>query len=956
MLSTFDVNPRWSAEAEEESSADARTGTTDTAHRGLIRAQNASPPSTGNRNSINTTGGGGGQAHEDMLDVPAPQQKRASRKAQLQHQRQRRGSWCIDVPMMEDGDSPRGGGGGKKTVDNNTTTSHSSRSHPPGRAEVSDTDPESSASQLSMELNRHTSGMSAGSSGSASVRSRSSGSATATATTTGAAASAKIYERARKNLFGTGGGLDGTGSGRSLHGGDGWDLSTGPPSAAGAGSGSRSHDPQPPPTTAAAPPPQQKQDAAATTNTTTLPPWMKDKLRKDRLQREESSRSSCRPSSGRPDDFPDSYDSDHHYHHHHHHSNYTMSLSQSRPGNNDSTSESDDALAPRRTSVEHLVRRERRSKSAWGGKGMRAQQLQRRASEGDTPDHDNDNSHGDGGHQSFADQLEDLHDELDDEKVQQRRASSSDNRPADTNGDLEAAIVRRSYEAGQLGHSGRFAAPRRRGSSRGNLQDVDFEPVEGDLGDDGGDDVESPRHDPSTTSETGVNKHHSSPSPSAMGSPSSSSANRSGRAFRVLFNSDGASHLEPTRNHRPDDAGFGDFDFDPLDYKDYTSNVVHNRRHQRRMNWCRTATVVMAICAVVLATMTAYEKLAVPSSPNSPASSSTTGVTDSGGIGTDWAAESDALSSVKLPTHIESNLADWTSFAPSVQGQRRDQNYKTQRMNDEMPEAEQSTPLLWSIPFSGSTVTEEVFGQCLRLVQTSDLGVSNGHESDESLSVVQVRGHSYVNVDTTTFAGVQHAKELGLVESGLSEVISTPLLHDVAKSLFDATHQGRAFVVLRNPIDRAMATYHSLTTGRFHGPDGETLDQLSTKTLQEYAESDFCDDNWLTRTLVNKPDGKLSTKDINLAKAILRRKAIIGLYSDLGNSIQHFTDVFGWDAPPSIDCANDLIGRAYAREQEGFPKLDTDEPAFEVIQNKNKFDLELYNFAVQLRYQQLSMR
>ena len=155
MLSTFDVNPRWSAEAEEEPSADARTGTTDTPHI------NASPPSTGNRNSINTTGGGGGQAHEDMLDVPAAQQKRASRKAQ----RQRRGSWCIDVPMMEDGDSPRGGGGGggKKTV-NNTTTSHSSRSHPPGRAEVR----ESSASQLT-ELNRHTSGMSAGSSGSASA-------------------------------------------------------------------------------------------------------------------------------------------------------------------------------------------------------------------------------------------------------------------------------------------------------------------------------------------------------------------------------------------------------------------------------------------------------------------------------------------------------------------------------------------------------------------------------------------------------------------------------------------------------------------------------------------------------------------------------------------------------------------------------------------------------------------
>ena len=152
-----------------------------------------------------------------------------------------------------------------------------------------------------------------------------------------------------------------------------------------------------------------------------------------------------------------------------------------------------------------------------------------------------------------------------------------------------------------------------------------------------------------------------------------------------------------------------------------------------------------------------------------------------------------------------------------------------------------------------------------------------------------------------------------------------------------------------------MATYHYLTTGRFHGPDGETLDQLSSKTLLEYAESEFCDDNWLTRTLVNKPEGKLGQKDLNLAKGILRRKAIIGLYSDLATSLQHFVGVFGWDAPSSWnDCATDLIDRAYAREQEGFPRLDTDEPAFAQIQKKNKFDLELYSFAVQLRYQQMN--
>ena len=687
------------------------------------------------------------------------------------------------------------------------------------------------------------------------------------------------------------------------------------------------------------------------------------------------------------DDSDDEVD-DHHRHRHPQHVDYTMPLSAS------SRSNSTEDLVSRRMSNEQLARKERRSKSAWGtNRSGRA--AQRRASAGDIASDDDDHCHSDGdvsGNKSFADRLEDLHDELDGEQKAEgaqgrtypRRASSSDIHPTGDcpNGsaksldcDLEAAIVRRSREAGQLGHSGRFAAPRaptRRGSNR-NLQDIDFE-LDDDLNDASGDlsSDRPPRYDPSMVSSSPNDEGSSSADannykPASSGLSNRPDNNRSQRSFRIMFNTHGESHLEPTKDQFGDT--FGDFDFNPLDYKNYTSNVVHIRR-RHRMNWCRVATVVMAACAIVLAAMTAYQKLGLPWSSNSSPSSSTTeplnggaviGLDDASNTRADWATEWDALSSVKLPAHIESNLADWTSFAPAVEGQRRDQNYKVQRMNDEIPPEEEEenqstpTPLLWTIPFSGSTVTEEVFGQCLHLVQTSDLGVSNGHDSDDSLSVQKIRGHSYVNVDTTTEAGIQHAKELGLVESGISDLISTPLLHDVVRYLFDASHLGRAFVVLRNPIDRAMATYHYLTTGRFHGPDGETLDQLSSKTLLEYAESEFCDDNWLTRTLVNKPEGKLGQKDLSLAKGILRRKAIIGLYSDLATSLQHFVGVFGWDAPSSWNgCATDLIDRAYAREQEGFPRLDTDEPAFAQIQKKNKFDLELYDFAVQLRYQQMN--
>lgn len=1035
MLSSFDVNPRWSREAEAEAAA------------GKQEQQHSSNDGTSTRPDTNTTMPHRMDAHdphEDMLDVPgahstpSPTNGAAAPKRTSSASRQkaqRRGSWCIDMPVME-GDHAGGVRGMMhKPADNSHPAPPPS---PPGRAEVSN--PESSGSQLDA-------GSSDKSDNHADRHACDVGGVTASSMS-------DIYERARKNLFGTGGGLEGGsssggGSRRSSSGsgdsGDAWDLSTGPTTSGGgpdakfsASHGSSTHQPSPTTTT-------------TTSSSAALPAWMKDKLRKDRLRREESSRSRLSNTStsgnssssdsrgpaptGPPvrsvsteefyrkaddrrrsssfrrqprsssynvplhddsddDDVDDVFPNDHHQHLQH--VDYTIPLSTS------SRSNSTEDLVSRPMSNEQLARKERRSKSAWGGNHS-GKTAKRRASEGDIAKDDADDhghhSDGDVSSKSFADRLEDLYDELDGEKgadvpsptrmargAHPRRASSSDIHPTGDNPngsaksldcDLEAAIVRRSREAGQLGHSGRFAAPRaptRRGSNR-NLQDIDFEldddlnDASGDLsGDFGGD--KPPRYDPGMASSSPNDEESSSTDVNNHNSASNRrDNNRSQRSFRIMFNTHGESHLEPTKNQFGNT--FGDVDFNPLNYKDYTSNAVHIRR-QRRMNWCRVATVVMAACTIVLAAMTAYQKLGLPWSSNSPASSSTTepsigaviGLDDASSTRADWATDWSAPSSVKLPAHIESNLADWTSFAPAVEGQRRDQNYKVQRMNDEIPPDEEeekkenqstSTPLLWTIPFSGSTVTEEVFGQCLHLVQTSDLGVSNGHDSDDSLSVQQIRGHSYVNVDTTTEAGIQYAKELDLVQSGISDVISTPLLHDVVRDLFDASHKGRAFVVLRNPIDRAMATYHYLTTGRFHGPDGETLDQLSSKTLLEYAKSEFCDDNWLTRTLVNKPEGMLGKKDLNLAKDILRRKAIVGLYSDLATSLQHFVGVFGWDAPSSWNsCATDLIDRAYAREQEGFPRLDTDEPAFAQIQKKNKFDLELYDFAVQLRYQQLN--
>merc|ERR1712032_749323 len=55
-------------------------------------------------------------------------------------------------------------------------------------------------------------------------------------------------------------------------------------------------------------------------------------------------------------------------------------------------------------------------------------------------------------------------------------------------------------------------------------------------------------------------------------------------------------------------------------------------------------------------------------------------------------------------------------------------------------------------------------------------------------------------------------------------------------------------------------------------------------------------DNWTTRMLVQKGNGEeLTMEDIRTAKEIFRRKALVGLYSDIFGAARHYARHFGWD-------------------------------------------------------------
>jgi hypothetical protein len=234
----------------------------------------------------------------------------------------------------------------------------------------------------------------------------------------------------------------------------------------------------------------------------------------------------------------------------------------------------------------------------------------------------------------------------------------------------------------------------------------------------------------------------------------------------------------------------------------------------------------------------------------------------------------------------------------------------------------------------------------MRLVQASEVGVRDGHGTDTALQVLTVQESKYVNVDTTTIPGIQRAVDMGLAHSGLSDLIVSSYFHESA-ALFDLEHQGRAFIVLRNPIERAVSMYYH----RLH----ELHDLDETVSIEMYAQGNGIENNWMTRFLANRMTGELTKEDLEQAKEILKEKFLIGFLDDLDESIYRIIKYNGWkyaldetEKMKQEDCINDLIkvGDNINAEEYEVPKRGTQ--AYALIIWQTQFDSKLYDFAKEL--------
>ena len=214
----------------------------------------------------------------------------------------------------------------------------------------------------------------------------------------------------------------------------------------------------------------------------------------------------------------------------------------------------------------------------------------------------------------------------------------------------------------------------------------------------------------------------------------------------------------------------------------------------------------------------------------------------------------------------------------------------------------------------------------------------------QSLKVYTNTQHTkFVNVDTTTPAGIDQAKSLGLVSSGVADVAFTSLIGYAGKMFNPPKERGRVFSVFRHPVERAASQfYHDQRVGT----DPAVVDM----TLVEYVMSGRVEGDWMTKALVGKPVGiPLSNDDLILAMEVIRRKILVGLSDRMEESLLRFQKYFGWDRTFAsnrniLACQNGILSETGLQN----PTVQKGSEGWGRIEAQNRNDVNLYEYALKL--------
>lgn len=199
----------------------------------------------------------------------------------------------------------------------------------------------------------------------------------------------------------------------------------------------------------------------------------------------------------------------------------------------------------------------------------------------------------------------------------------------------------------------------------------------------------------------------------------------------------------------------------------------------------------------------------------------------------------------------------------------------------------------------------------------------------------------------STPAGIERAKNLHLASSNLADAMVSPLVYE-ASVVYSNLYHGRLFTLFRHPIHRAVSLFYY--TQDMVWRRGNVKDLMDI-TIEEYFKGGMGENNWMTRFLANARNKVLTEDDLDVAKEVLRRKCLVGLLSQKGESMSRFLKYFKWDkhvkGEKEQECLDKNLDYGWPQKHR-HQEVEEGSEVWNLVVQMNTFDLQLYEYAKEL--------
>lgn len=198
--------------------------------------------------------------------------------------------------------------------------------------------------------------------------------------------------------------------------------------------------------------------------------------------------------------------------------------------------------------------------------------------------------------------------------------------------------------------------------------------------------------------------------------------------------------------------------------------------------------------------------------------------------------------------------------------------------------------------------------------------------------------NNILNMDVSTSDGLAISFENQIVNSGMIDlVVSNYFLS--ASALFTNMHNGQTFTILRHPIDQALSLFYSRR---------KYNKAWMSMSFHDFVSQDGYMDGWMVRQLTGTmPWVELTETHLERAKSVMQRKIFVGIMTELDETMRQFRAHFGWQEKEE-GCAHHYLHEEYQKDDHPGLQGGRGGKTWNVLVEKEKWDLSLYYFALEL--------